>query len=135
MTMAILTSDTITVDIRRRSVRTLADITSVTMNDATLDEKIEPWDEVARTYFQVQGQTLDGSEAYFKNLITVSDLLTSIAIRQSIGGRDNIDVAKDQTTLFKSIVNSQNKKEMEQGANLIKKTAGTGYLSPRGEFA
>ena len=120
---------------RRTHVRELADITDVTIGDASLDARIDAWDEAAKTYFQVQGQTLDGTEDYFRNLITVSNLLTSSAIRQSIGGRDNIDVARDQKDLAKSLISAQNSKEPEQGEDIIHKTAGIGDVTKQGEFA
>ena len=133
--MTILTSDAITADNRRARIRELADITSVTINDGTLDERIEYWDEVAKTYFQLQGQTPDPAADYFRNLITVANLLTSVSIRQSLGGTDNMLIAKDQTTLWRSIINAQNEREAEMGEFKIIRTAGGNTLSPRGTFA
>ena len=130
----VITTSTVTIEQRRKHVRDLADITSVTINDADLDDRIDNWDEVAKTYFQVQHLTLDGTESYFRNLLTVAGLLASVAIRQSIGGRDNIDIAKDQKELAKSIVNAQNDKEAEQGTEILIKTSGVDTVNDRGDF-
>ena len=130
----VITTTTVTIEQRRKHVRDLADITSVTINDADLDDRIDNWDEVAKTYFQVQHITLDGTESYFRNLLTVAGLLASVAIRQPIGGRDNIDIAKDQKELAKSIVNAQNVKEAEQGTEILIKTSGVDTANDRGDF-
>lgn len=132
--MAIITSDAITADNRRARIRELADITSVTIDDGTLDARIEHWDEVAITQFQLQGQTPDTSAAYFRNLITVANLLTSVSIRQSLGGQDNMLVAKDQTELWKSIVLAQNLRGEEQGTDTILKTTGVDRYNAYGDF-
>lgn len=122
--MEIISSSDMAKNQRRRIIRDLANITIHTYDNDSLDSRIKNWDEIARTYFRVQGVTLTGDEIYFHNLITVSNLLTSIAIRESLGGNENLAVAKEQTILYRSIVNAQNKKEPEQGLNSISKTNG-----------
>lgn len=121
--MAIISSDIITEDTRRKTVRELAAISSVTYDDDELDARIENADQISKTYFNVSTE-LTGDEPFFRNLITVSNLITSVLIRQSIGGSDNTAVAKDQAMLYKSIVNAQNQKEPEQGGQILERTAG-----------
>ena len=127
--MPIIHSNDIPESLRRDTIRDLADITSSTMDDDTLDEKIKSWDEVARTYFGVQQIDLSGTEPYFRNLVTVSNLLTSVAIRQGLGGSMNISVAKEQITQYMSIVSAQNRKAPEQGEAAIKKTSGINNMA------
>ena len=131
--MAILHSTEITQDSRRTIIRELANISAAKYSDDELDSRIENWDEVSRTYFQAQGLDLDGTENYYHNLITVSNLLTSIAILNGIGGSDNLARLKEQTTLFKSIVAAQNRKEVEQNEFTTMKTNGING-SKRGTF-
>ena len=133
--MAILSSTEITAADRRKRIRELSDITSITVDDDLLDARTESWDELAKTFFGVQHVTLTGDESYFRNLITCANLLTAIAIRQSIGGQDNITVSKEQMVLVKTIIASQNKKEENQGTFTITRTAGVDKISPRGDFS
>lgn len=121
--MAIISSDVITEEIRRKTIRELADISSATFDNDELDARIENADQISKTYFNANSE-LTGEEDYFRNLITVSNLITSVLIRQGLGGGDNIAVAKDQTVMYRSIVNAQNKKEPEQGQEIMTKTAG-----------
>lgn len=122
--MAILTSTAITEDDRRDTVREYAGISDSAYEDADLDRKIETADEIARTYFGAQGAALDGTEDFFANLVTVSNLLASIAIREGIGGSDNIAVVKEQSVRYRSIVSAQNRREPEQGIREAIKTRG-----------
>ena len=122
--MAIISSTDITAATRRSNIRELAGISDVTFTDDDLDLKIENADEIARTYFGVQGVTLDGDEEYFRNLITVANLICSNLIRHGIGGQENISVAKEQMALYKSIVAAQNRHEPEQGVRTAQKTRG-----------
>ena len=130
--MTIITSTEITEEIRRTNVRELAGISTATFTNDELDEKIENADEVARTYFDAQGVALDGSEDYFRNLVTVANLFCSALIRQGIAGQENISVAKEQILLYKSIVNAQHQREPEQGELHVAKTQGINKKS--GDF-
>ena len=123
-----ITGGDITDQVRRDAVREAAGISEATYDDADLDRKITTWDAVARSYFDVVGATLDGTEPYFQNLITVSNLHTSAAIRQGLGGPENIAAATAQLSLAKSIVAANNKIAPEQAETVVAKTAGiSGY--------
>ena len=129
-----LTSVDITDTERRRNVRELADISEATFTDTEIDFRIENADSVALTYFQVsEADGLDGSEPFFRNLITVSNLIASVLIRQGLGGIDNTTVAKEQGIMYRSIVSAYNKKEPSQSVEGIGKTGGiNNYM--RGTF-
>ena len=129
-----LTSVDITDTERRRNVRELADISEATFTDTEIDFRIENADSVALTYFQVsEADGLDGSEPFFRNLITVSNLIASVLIRQGLGGIDNTTVAKEQGIMYRSIVSAHNKKEPSQSVEGIGKTGGiNNYM--RGTF-
>ena len=117
-----ITSPEITADERRRNVRDLADISEATFTDIELDHRIENADSVALSYFEIS--EADGTEPYFRNLITVANLIASTLIRQGLGGIDNTSVAKEQGIMYRSIVSAYNKKEPEQSGNSIGKTGG-----------
>ena len=119
-----ITGGAITADVRRESIRELAGITAATLNDDDLDRKVPMWDSVARSYFGVVGVELDGTEPYFNNLITVSNLHASAAIRQGIGGADNIAAAADQLRLAKDVIAANNRIAPEQGDAVIAGTSG-----------
>ena len=122
--MVIISSEQITEDQRRANIRELANISPLKFSDDELDLKIENWDAVTKSYFNVEGQELTGVETFFRNFITVSNLLTSIAILNGIGGSDNLARLKEQTALYRSIINAQNQKEPEQSTNKIIQTFG-----------
>ena len=90
-----LTSPEITAEIRRKTIRDLADISAATFVDDDIDARVENADAIALTYFQVADPAaLTGDEPFFRNMITVSNLITSALIRQGLGGIDNTRVAK-----------------------------------------
>lgn len=117
-----ITSTDITEATRRQNVRELANISSLTLTDTELDIKIENADAISQTYFGVD--SVSGSEDFARNLITVSNLITSVLIRQGLGGADNVQIAKDQTETYKRIVAAHNKIEPEQSGVNMAKTGG-----------
>ena len=129
-----ITSAEITDTDRRHNVRELADISVATFTDDEINNRIENADSVALAYFQVESvDGLDGSEPFFRNLITVSNLIASVLIRQGLGGVDNTTVAKEQGIMYRSIVSAHNKKEPSQSVEGIGKTGGiNNYM--RGTF-
>ena len=128
-----LVSAEITAEERRNNVRDLADISLATFTDTELDYRIKNADDVALSYFQVSADDLTGNEPYFRNLITVANLIASTLIRQGLGGIDNTTVAKEQGIMYRSIVSAYNKKEPSQSVEGIGKTGGiNNYM--RGTF-
>ncbi|MCY4490447.1 MAG: hypothetical protein OXC46_03170 [Thaumarchaeota archaeon] len=129
-----LTSADITDADRRRNVRELADISDATFTDVEIDFRIKNADAVALSYFQViDADGLDGTEPFFRNLVTVSNLIASVLIRQGLGGIDNTSVAKEQAMMYRSIVSAHNKKEPSQSVEGIGKTGGINNYQ-RGTF-
>ena len=122
--MTIIISDDIDEAKRRADIRELANISSLKFSDDQLDSRITNWDQVAKSYFSVQGLELIGNEPYLTNLITISNLLTSIAILNGIGGPENLARSKEQMTLYRSILSAQNQREPEQGTFKIVQTNG-----------
>ena len=129
-----ITSPDTTEDDRRDAVRELAGISTRVLGNADLDRKINTADDTARTYFSAQGTVLTGAEPYFRNLINVANLYASIAIREGIGGQENVSVAKDQGIRARSIVSAQNKTEPAQAVLNVDRTPGFGSADNRGTF-
>ena len=130
--MTIISSAEITEEIRRTNVRELAGISTATFTDDQLDAKIENADEVAKTYLSVQEKTLDGTEDYFRNLVTIANLICSVFIRQGIAGQENAAIAKEQIAMYESIVAAQNQRKPEQGQ--LHATRTSGINSKSGDF-
>ena len=128
-----LTSVTYTDAVRRAATRELAGISSAVMDDAELDRKIETADDAVKVYLQIPDATVpDGTEPYFPALVNMSNLYTSIAIREGLGGADNASIAKEQGIRMRSLLAAYNKKEPDQGTHIIQRS--TGINNMRGTF-
>ena len=129
-----ITSAAITQAKRQAAVRELSKTTAASYADDALNDKIGRWDDVARSYFGAQGVTLDGTESYFDNLVTGSNMLAAAAILVGIGSREAIDQAREYRAMFKDLVRAQHGHVPEQHGYTFLKTAGN-TDSMQGDFA
>ena len=129
-----ITSTTITQAKRRAAVRELSKTSTASYADADIDDKIDRWDDVARSYFGAQDVALDGTEKYFTNLVTGANMLAAAAILVGIGSRETLDQGREYRTMFKDLVKAQHGHVPEQHEYNFVKTAGN-TDSMQGDFA
>ena len=129
-----ITSTDITQDKRRAAVRELSQTTAASYADLDIDNKINRWDDVARSYFDVQGVELDGTELYFQNLVTGANTLAAAAILVGIGTDKAVNQAREYRAMFKDLVKAQHGRAPEQHGYGFRKTSGN-TDSIQGDFA
>ena len=98
----------ITAQDRRDSVRELADVSTKSYDDTSLDRKIENADAIAQALLQ---QTTPDN-----NMLSISNIQSAILIRIGIGGTENEGAVQELRETSKRIIQSINAQAPEQGA-------------------